>query len=239
MVNKPREAPTAVGTSYAPARDELANIRAQASKPAANLPPQAAPIAPPLMARPQPPPNVTSPPSKPSQAFSAITPPQSTTPRPAESRERPATVGTSYEPVSLGKPGKLGSRLGAFQQQSAPPASATSAYKPASSGGKLTWSERQALAQAQRAEEDAASQDAISQSSAPASKPVQPPPMPVRAPEISAAAPPAGKTTISMPMVSAQDEDDFGEPEANDEEEEEHGVPIRIFFVELPYTRLI
>jgi len=63
----------------------------------------------------------------------------------------PLIQGTAYTPVSLPVPKKLANRFAQFEQTSpttpsAPPAS--------SSGKKLTWSERQALAKKQAAEEE-------------------------------------------------------------------------------------
>lgn len=65
--------------------------------------------------------------------------------------------GTTYTPVSLGKPGKLGSRISAFSQ----PQDTRSASQPVNAGNKLTWAERQALNRKQAEEEDARSRAAI------------------------------------------------------------------------------
>jgi hypothetical protein len=59
--------------------------------------------------------------------------------------------GTAYTPVSLPAPKKLANRFAQFEQTSptSPPA-----ISPLGSGKKLTWSERQALAKKQAAEEE-------------------------------------------------------------------------------------
>lgn len=130
-------------------------------------------------------------------------------PKASESRERPEAVGTAYEPVSLGKPGKLGNRWNfAGNQQDNKPSvpSPMSTGRNVSSGGKLTWSERQAQAKKLQEEEDARASGGFQASETAA--PVAPP------------APSIGRSQISMPLGADSDE----EPE---QEEEEESIPAR------------
>lgn len=155
-----------VGTAYTSARDELSNIRSTPSN-TSSVPDAPRPVAQP--AAPAPPPAPAAPVS--SQPLpraptvggivgSVSQPPPVAPPAPApapvsapakpaeDDRIRP--VGTAYEPVKLGKPGKLGNRFpfGGVQESTPAPAPA-----PRASGG-LTWTQRQEKAKKEREEEE-------------------------------------------------------------------------------------
>lgn len=151
-----------VGTAYETKHNELANIRAAqnkapatssgGSKPFSSLTRPSAVTAPDQTST-----NITSPIEGDEPHLSGVKAFSSRTATPvptkaADSRERPEAVGTSYTPVSLGRPGKLGNRWnpgGAAQEEtSAAPASRNV------SSGKMTWSERQAETKRKQEEED-------------------------------------------------------------------------------------
>ncbi|POW06826.1 hypothetical protein PSTT_08716 [Puccinia striiformis] len=147
MTSKQKPTPPApVGTSYTPRKNELAEIRAARTAPSAAPMPARAPVnrnvneddfEPTIKATFTPPQPAI--PARPPPA-QAPAPPKST--QENENEGRPGYVGTAYTPVSLGKPGKLGNRLSAFST----PQEVNPAISAASSGKKMTWAERQALA---------------------------------------------------------------------------------------------
>lgn len=169
-----------VGTAYTPARNELANIRS-GHTPAA----PASPSAPRPITTQAPAPNPATPisstpsytrapsvggivggpvsappPSRPADVPSskpAVAPASVTPAKPAE-EDRIKPVGTAYEPVRLGKPGKLGNRF-PFGQDST--AASTPAPAPRVASGGLTWSQRQEKVKKEQAEEEARSTQAI------------------------------------------------------------------------------
>lgn len=70
-------------------------------------------------------------------------------------------MGTAYEPVRLGKPGKLGNRF-PFGQNAEPEPEPAPVSRPRPSGGGLTWSQRQEQAKKQKEEEEAKTREAVS-----------------------------------------------------------------------------
>lgn len=164
-------------------------------------------------------------------------------PRSFAFRHSDVSQGTSYTPISLAKPGKLGNRWGQAQAQEqadkVAPQTTTAASAvtgvastPTTTGSKpLTWSERQALAKKQREEEDKASMKGVV---APAPAPVMPARIvaPVQAPavkaepvvepepeveqeeEVVAAAPPPPDAPPPPPYISASGETIGGPPAA-------------------------
>jgi len=156
MTSKQKPTPPApVGTSYTPLKNELADIRAARAAPFAAPVPARAPVGrsmndsdfePTIKATSTPPQPVI--PARP-PVTQAPAPPKSTPEN--DNDGRPGYVGTAYTPVSLGKPGKLGSRLSAFST----PQEVNPAVSAASGGKKMTWAERQALAKSVAAEEEA------------------------------------------------------------------------------------
>jgi len=165
MTSKQKPTPPApVGTSYTPLKNELADIRAARAAPFAAPVAARAPVGrsmndsdfePTIKATSTPPQPVI--PARP-PATQAPAPPKSTPDN--DNDGRPGYVGTAYTPVSLGKPGKLGSRLSAFST----PQEVNPAVSAASGGKKITWAERQALAKSVAAEEEARSRAAIERS---------------------------------------------------------------------------
>ena len=167
-----------VGSAYKPARDELASLRS--GQPAASSAPPSAPR-PVAAAKPAPtagptPSSVRAPtvggivgastpaPARTPANFSsnkpAVAPAAAAPAKPAED-DRIKPVGTAYEPVKLGKPGKLGANrfpFGGPPQDSAPAA----APAPRAASGGLTWSQRQEKAKKEQAEEEARSKEASS-----------------------------------------------------------------------------
>ena len=133
-------------------------------------------------------------------------------PASAPANERPAAVGTSYTPISLGRPGKLGNRWGQAQADEAAEKLATPAPStPAASSKPLTWSERQALAKTQREQDEATSAAASQQS-------------PVVAPPVEAPRPPAAPSAPPMPariVAPAPVVEEVAEPEPEPEAEPE------------------
>lgn len=165
-----------VGTAYTPARNELANIRsgntsAAPAPPSAPRPVTQVPAPAPAAPASSTPssyiraPSVggivggsvsAPPPSRPADFSSSkpvVAPASITSAKPAED-DRIKPVGTAYEPVKLGKPGKLGNRF-PFGQDSTP----TSAPRVVS--GRLSWSQRQEKAKKEQAEEEAKNAQAI------------------------------------------------------------------------------
>lgn len=234
-----------VGTSYEPKRNELASIRAAQNRAIPTPPAPTTPAAPPApfssLTRPaavtapaQSSTNVISPIDSseshisPPKAFSSrtatpvpsnlVAPSAPSITKASEARERPEAVGTSYTPVSLGKPGKLGNRWnpGAAAQEtpSSTPSFGANRNVSSGSGGKMTWSERQAAAKKQAEAEDAKSRN-LGQTAPPPSAP-PPPPMP-------------GRSQISMPLGADSD---------NDQEEEEGAPPPRECWSHVSYMRL-
>lgn len=141
-------------------------------------------------------------------------------PRSLAFRHSDVSQGTSYTPISLAKPGKLGNRWGQaqaqehadkFAPQTTTAASAVTgvASTPTTTGSKpLTWSERQALAKKQREEEDKASmKGVVAPAPAPASTPTPAPVMPARI-----------IAPVQAPAVKAEP---VVEPELEVEQEEE------------------
>ncbi|GAA99296.1 uncharacterized protein L969DRAFT_86526 [Mixia osmundae IAM 14324] len=123
----------------------------------------------------------------------------------APREDRPGAVGTSYTPVTLGKPGKLGNRYpfgGGDQHPDASRYSSATIAAPAEK--KLTWSERQALAKQQ--DNDQAATDAEVASAAHA---LPAPPAPAAPP-----APPAPPLPASRPTYRQDENDDFETPSA-------------------------
>ncbi|KAI7959476.1 hypothetical protein MJO28_003267 [Puccinia striiformis f. sp. tritici] len=171
MTSKQKPTPPApVGTSYTPRKNELAEIRAARTAPSAAPMPARAPVnrnvneddfEPTIKATFTPPQPAI--PARPPPA-QAPAPPKST--QENENEGRPGYVGTAYTPVSLGKPGKLGNRLSAFST----PQEVNPAISAASSGKKMTWAERQALAKNVAAEEEARSRAAIERSNPPGNR---------------------------------------------------------------------
>ena len=74
--------------------------------------------------------------------------------------EPPRKQGTAYTPVSLPAPKKLKNPFAAYEQATLPAQQSTPPPRPVGSGGKLTWSERQALAKKRAEEEEASSRAA-------------------------------------------------------------------------------
>ncbi|UTT88876.1 hypothetical protein NDA17_001809 [Ustilago hordei] len=168
----PKDTIAPVGTNYASKKDELQQIRSGAaptpqmpSAPRVNAPAldstpaaPAAPVAPTAPAAPKPAasssPSIT--PSPRGDASLAST----TAAAPAKPVEddRIQPVGTAYQPVNLGKPGKL-NMANRFpfgnQQQEGNSTSAPAPTPRAASGGKLTWSQRQEAARKEKEEEEA------------------------------------------------------------------------------------
>jgi drebrin-like protein len=109
----------------------------------------------------------------------------STIPTKPSEDDRIAPVGTAYTPVALPPPKKLKNPFAAFEQGQ----SSTPQVQPASGGAKkLTWSERQALAKKQAAEEEAASRSAGF---------VQPVVSPTAKPTFTSSAPAFGRATAA------------------------------------------
>lgn len=161
-----------VGSSYKPAREELANIRSTPAKPSPPSAPRPAAAAPKPAAAPTGPtsfaptvggiiggPTSAPPPSRPADVSSkpAVAPAAATPAKPAED-DRIKPVGTAYEPVKLGKPGKLGANRFPFGGP-APESTSAPTTAPRASGG-LTWTQRQEKAKKEREEEDARSGEA-------------------------------------------------------------------------------
>ncbi|KAI9623168.1 hypothetical protein KEM48_009598 [Puccinia striiformis f. sp. tritici PST-130] len=153
MTSKQKPTPPApVGTSYTPRKNELAEIRAARTAPSAAPMPARAPVNR----------NVNEDDFEPT-IKATFTPPQPAIParplrlkpqhrlRALRKTKMKDAPGTAYTPVSLGKPGKLGNRLSAFST----PQEVNPAISAASSGKKMTWAERQALAKNVAAEEEA------------------------------------------------------------------------------------
>jgi len=198
--SKPVAPPTPVGTAYAPRANELADLRAAGAAKAA-APPPAPRALPGLTAgsaglrvaepttKPAPPPASNdddddfAPQVNKAPSFAAArAPPPPSAPAPSSTStsastasqaasERPAAVGTSYTPVSLPKPGKLGNRWqaavsGANSDAAESPAASPSPAKSSSAGAgaakPLTWSQRQEQARLEREKDDAASASAFS-----------------------------------------------------------------------------
>ncbi|KAH9807435.1 hypothetical protein DFH28DRAFT_863794, partial [Melampsora americana] len=143
MTSKQRPTPPApVGTSYTPMKNKLAEIRAARTAPSTASALSRAPVSramdddgfePTVKAT-----TISSSPPPPILS-SRLTPKAPTAPTPANNDSndgRPGYVGTTYTPVSLGKPGKLGDRMSAFTQ---PQATANSTSSHSSPGKKLTW----------------------------------------------------------------------------------------------------
>ncbi|KPV75271.1 uncharacterized protein RHOBADRAFT_53268 [Rhodotorula graminis WP1] len=202
--SRPVAPPTPVGTAHTPRSNELAELRAAGAAKAA-APPPAAPRALPGLTAGSAGLRVAEPATKPAPAADddddfapqvkkpssfAAPPPSAAPSAPApsstsnqasaassSSSERPTAVGTSYTPVSLPKPGKLGNRWqaavasGAQANADETPANATSGAGAAAGAKKpLTWSERQEQARLERERDDAASASALSLSPSPAVK---------------------------------------------------------------------
>lgn len=162
-----------VGTSYTPALEELANIRAtRAAASTSPLAPSSAPIVNPAKLDP--------PPAAPSTAVPVPAPatPAATTPiltaatsSKVDNDDKIKPVGTAYHPVRLAKPRKLGDRMAMFNQALAPTSDAAHPFRervPSASGpGKLTWSQRQDQEKKKKEEEVRRSKDAIAAGPAP------------------------------------------------------------------------
>ncbi|WAQ82301.1 hypothetical protein PtA15_2A618 [Puccinia triticina] len=198
--------PPPVGTSYTPMKNELAEIRAARTAPSAAPVPARAPVGrsmndddfePTIKATSTPPPPVlpTRPPTTQASAQTQGT-------QNNDNEGRPGYVGTAYTPVSLGKPGKLGSRLSAFST----PQEVNPAVSAASGGKKMTWAERQALARKVAAEEEAQSRAAIERSN----------PSGNRIPSAGLAAVPPVRSYHAPPQ-----EDDFETPAARKTESDD------------------
>ena len=167
----PKDTIAPVGTNYASKRDELQQIRSGAAPtpqvptaPRVNAPafdsaPAPAPAPDPPTAPAAPSASTPKPVSTPSVPHAPRPDASSAPPKPAED-DRIQPVGTAYQPVSLGKPGKLNmaSRFPFGQQDHAASASTTAPAPRVASGGasgKLTWSQRQEAAKKEREEEEA------------------------------------------------------------------------------------
>ncbi|EFP94595.2 uncharacterized protein PGTG_20551 [Puccinia graminis f. sp. tritici CRL 75-36-700-3] len=209
MTSKQKPTPPApVGTSYTPMKNELAEIRAARTAPSVAPVPARAPVGrnmndddfePTIKATSTPPPPVI--PTRP-PATQAPAQPKST--QENDNEGRPGYVGTAYTPVSLGKPGKLGSRLSAFST----PQEVNPAVSAASGGKKMTWAERQALAKKVAAEEEERSRAAIEKSN----------PLGNRIPSAGMMAVPPVR---SYPPPTR--DDDFETPAARKEESDDEG----------------
>lgn len=172
-----------VGTAYNPARNELANIRTPQASAAAPPPaPRQSFGSAPTVSGPKPVPTPATAPAAPPAPAPAPTP-AAAPPAPAAPSVPPAPrpeptaapvakvddddkikpVGTAYEPVKLGKPGKLGDRAAMFSQAPAQSSAPPPVSRNVSGGGpgKLTWSQRQEQAKQQREEEDRKAREAI------------------------------------------------------------------------------
>ncbi|CDS81937.1 related to Drebrin F [Sporisorium scitamineum] len=151
----PKDTIAPVGTNYASKRDELQQIRSGAT-PTPQIPSAPRVNAPAFDSAPAPTPKPASTPSIPPTPRPEAS---SAPPKPAED-DRIQPVGTAYQPVSLGKPGKLNmaNRFPFGQQESTSSASAPAPTPRVASGGtagKLTWSQRQEAARKEREEEEA------------------------------------------------------------------------------------
>lgn len=178
---KPVAPPSAVGTSYESKRNELSEIRAAQSAKKSSTPDfDDAPAPPPAPAAPPKPATApttsgmtvsepaTPPPVQPSGPASVPSPPQApsassgsapSAPASETVSDRPGPVGTAYTPVQLPKPGKLANRWQEVVNQSEPEKKPSLGTR-SSTGGGMTWSQRQEAARKQREEEDAASRAA-------------------------------------------------------------------------------
>ncbi|CEH13588.1 Drebrins and related actin binding proteins [Ceraceosorus bombacis] len=175
-----------VGTAYTSRKDDLANIRANAAATASAPPPAprpavaqphtpaapAAPAAPPAPAAPATSTGgfgapkvggiIGSVPPAPAQQPAATIVRSAAPEAPAKpaAEDRIGPVGTAYEPVRIGKPGKLGANRwnpGANASSSPSTPAAAGGPAPRAPSGGLTWSQRQEAAKKEREEEEARS----------------------------------------------------------------------------------
>lgn len=165
----PKDTIAPVGTNYSSKRDELQQIRS-GTAPAPKLPSAPRVSAPafdsaPAASTPALTPAAPKPPAASASRLvstSAVPPApspeaSSAPPKPAED-DRIQPVGTAYQPISLGKPGKLNmANRFPFGQQESESSPAPAAPRVASGGasGKLTWSQRQEAARKEREEQEA------------------------------------------------------------------------------------
>ncbi|MBW0517638.1 hypothetical protein O181_057353 [Austropuccinia psidii MF-1] len=194
MTSKQKPTPPApVGTSYTPMRNELAEIRATRTAPSVAPVLARAPLSnpayedefePTIKASSTPPPPVVP------IRHAAIKPNNESTFDNSQNDGRPGYVGTTYTPVSLGKPGKLGNRLSAF---SAPREEVKPVTSAVGGGKKMTWAERQAQAKNQMAQEEARSRAAIERST-----------HSIKRIPLGSSAPPV--VALSRPLAEAEDE---------------------------------
>ncbi|CCV00547.1 unnamed protein product [Malassezia sympodialis ATCC 42132] len=146
----PKDTITPVGTSYTPAREELQRLREgklqnPPAPPAAPRPSAPQPSGPPPPSVPQPRTAAAAPPPPPPAASTPPAQGSDVPPKPAD-EDKIQPVGTAYTPVSLPRPGKLS--LDRTKMFSKP--SETDSVPPVrrSTPGRLTWSQRQAMAKA-------------------------------------------------------------------------------------------
>ncbi|PWZ03488.1 hypothetical protein BCV70DRAFT_155405 [Testicularia cyperi] len=164
----PKDTIAPVGSTYSSKRDELQQIRSGNVQPP--QPPTIPRVnAPAFDSTPAPAASAPAPPAAPVAKQPVSTPVVPPAPQPESTSSAPASkpaeddriqpVGTAYQPVNLGKPGKLNmANRFPFSQPDSTAAASGPGPAPASrapSAGKLTWSQRQEAAKREREEEEA------------------------------------------------------------------------------------